>query len=150
MRATIVIAILVGLSITVATVVIGTRTFEGTVAKDAYTEGLQWDAVRRARKESGWRAILLRKALPENRSELLVRMLDRSGKPLQGAAVSLSLSRPETSQYDFTASAKEVGDGLFAVIVEFPRSGRWQVQVSTSLDNRTVVFDEVINVTKAR
>lgn len=147
MRALIIIAVIIGVTMTVATIVVGSRTFEGTVAKDAYMEGLQWDAARRARQESGWKAALVSSRLPTGRSDLQVRLLDRNGRPLLGASVVIDISRPETSRYDRSYVADEVGSGLFSAAVDLPRFGRWQLRTTVTQGARTVVFHDSLSVT---
>lgn len=148
MRAIIAIALVIGLSITVATVVVGTRTFEGTVVKDAYTEGLRWDEIRRARQESGWSARLVREQLPLGRSTFQVWLLDRANDPLQDVKVTFSFTKPETSRFDRIFQSRIGGSGIYEADIDLPRPGRWQVKITIVRGDRVIVYDEQVFVTK--
>jgi nitrogen fixation protein FixH len=144
MRAAIVIALLIGVSITAVTIVVGTRTFEGTVVKDAYTEGLKWDELRRARLESGWSARLIQDRLPVGRSTVQVRLLDHAKRPFQEAKVYLAFTRPETSRYDRSYEAKTMGKGIYTADIDLPRAGGWQVRISVFQGGQTVLFNDAL------
>ena len=49
MRILILIVVSIGMLSVAATIIVGTRTFDGTVAEDPYTEGLDWDASLKSR-----------------------------------------------------------------------------------------------------
>lgn len=146
----IIITVMIGIAVVVATIVVGSRTFEGTVVRDPYETGLQWDAVRKARQESGWIAQVMPRDLPAGRSELIIDARDRQGQPLQKASVTVALSRPETVAYDRTYTAVYREPGVFTMIVDLPKPGRWEVRITIAQDSHAVVFDDAVNVRAAR
>jgi nitrogen fixation protein FixH len=150
MRALIIITVSIGIAAVVATIMVGSGTFEGTVEKDPYEAGLQWDAVRKMREESGWNRTVITREVLQGRSDLEVRLLDRDGRPLQGVSVVFAFSRPETSRYDRTYPAAARGDGLFSAPVDLPKAGEWQLRTMITQGVKTVMFEDYIRVVDGR
>ena len=146
MRSLIVIAVIIGIASVVVTIAVGVRTFDGTVSSDPYTEGLQWDATRKARLEAGWKATMVDRELPQGRSELKVRLHDSKGRPLQGAAVNFVLRRRETDRHDRFYHATNGPAGDFSAIVDLPIPGKWLIRTTVTTSARTIYFDGTLQV----
>ncbi len=130
MKALVWIVGIVVLALTIVTIIIGTRTFEGTVVDKPYEAGLAWDAERANRAALGWSVSLVRDRFPVGTAALLVAALDRRGSPLAGAEVGVALTRPSTRAYDRRAAAVAQPTGLYLAELDLPLAGAWQVTIS--------------------
>jgi nitrogen fixation protein FixH len=146
MKTLIVLTSVVVMIVVVATVWLGITTFEGIVVQDPYEEGLRWDAIRRERRESGWTVALTDRRAHRGRNDIIVQVVDRSGRPLREAAVDLKLFRPASDRADRTARAHLEKDGLFHGDLELPLVGRWLAEIVVQTPNRTIVFDDELTV----
>jgi nitrogen fixation protein FixH len=145
MKALVWIVGIVVVAMTIATIVIGTRTFEGTVVDKPYEAGLAWDADNANRAALGWSVSLDRAEYSVGDNEILVRVLGRDGKPLTGAAVEARLSRPSTSAYDKAYEALPRQEGGYAVKLALPLPGAWDLAITVSLGKEATSFAEKIS-----
>jgi nitrogen fixation protein FixH len=144
MKALLGIVVIIGIGAVVATVLIGSSTFEGIVVSNPYEEGLRWDAQQRARAESGWSVSLPSRSFPRGTTVFSATVSDRKGHPLPDAVVVLRVSYPSTSRYDEAHTLARERDGRFVGTVNLPRSGLWNVQFVVSQGGKQAVFEDSI------
>lgn len=128
MKAALLLAIASALGIIAATVVVGSKVREETVVARPYEDGLRHDAERAARAARGL-AVALPDAAPRaGGGPLAFGLADREGRPVEGAQVTVELSRPATSRGEIRAEAREVAPGRYEAAVIFPSPGPWDVR----------------------
>jgi nitrogen fixation protein FixH len=150
MRTLLIAVVVIGLVSVAATIIVGTRTFDGTVVGDPYTEGLHWDALRKARLAAGWTMTVVNREPVLGHTGLQVRISDRDGRPLEGARVAFSLKRPETARYDRSYDAKESIPGTYRALVDLPLAGAWNLRTTVVQKERTVVLEDRLTTVKDR
>ncbi len=137
------IAILVVVA-TIATIMIGTQTFEGIVVEKPYEAGLAWDAVIQNRKKLGWTITLGKADYRVGNNELVLNVRDRNGLPLPHADMSITISRPSTRAYDRTYPAVQQARGSYHVLVDLPLQGAWDMKTTVIAQNeRSDFLDQI-------
>lgn len=134
----------IGIAAVCGTVIVGAFLSEGTVVKDPYTTALRWDSSHHERIQSGWKVTLLTKSLKSPTSELIVSVLDRTGKPLTDAAVDLHLTLPATDRYDSTYPLERTLPGTYRCVVNVPVRGIWIVHLNVRKEGRAITFDNTL------
>jgi nitrogen fixation protein FixH len=130
MRTIIIAVVLMGLAAVAGSIIVGSRSFDGVVVDKPYETGLAWDKVKHENAATGWQADVRESRLAEGNSELVLSVRDAAGHALQGAEVSITISRPSTKTYDRTYKAVQAADGLYKVPVLFPLYGYWDLKIS--------------------
>jgi nitrogen fixation protein FixH len=123
-----VLSILV-LASTIATIVVGTRTFEGIVVDKPYETGLAWDETAKQKSLLGWKVVFPATQFTEGRNDLFFTVLDRNGAPLSEAAAVVSISRPSTGAFDKTYQTRREQDGRYHAVIDLPLHGNWEVTI---------------------
>jgi len=144
MKALIGIVGFVVLALTAVTIIVGTRTFEGTVVDKPYEAGLAWDAERRNRAELGWSASLAREVYAVGEDEILVEAFDRDHRPLTGAAVTIGVSRPSTNAYDKSYPAVARKEGGYLAKASLPLQGAWDIAIGIAVGGKSTSFTETV------
>lgn len=144
MRVLIIFICLVAVGATIATIVVGSRSFEGLVVEHPYESGLAWDQVHREKARLGWHVSVLSLPFKTGKNEMELSVLDKNGLPLSDAVVNVALSRPATSAYDRTYPAHRGQDGNYRVSVEVPQYGYWDVRIDVKRSGEQRSFDEKI------
>lgn len=144
MKTLIIIVTLIGLSAVVGAIVIGIKSFEGTVVDKPYETGLAWDSTEKEKASLGWKLELGTKRFKTNENVLLLNVFDKEGKPLPDAEISIKVSRPSTGAYDKVYVAPMQPGGAYQALVQLPLFGHWDVKVQVKSEGKTVVFDEKI------
>lgn len=116
------------LAVTIGTIVMGGRQFEGLVTTRPYETGLAWDEIRKEQQRLGWTITVLKQNIKKGGNDLYVTALERDGKPLKNATVLVTISRPASRQYDRTYEAKQLNDGRYVASVELPLFGHWDLR----------------------
>ncbi|MBI5076463.1 MAG: FixH family protein [Nitrospirae bacterium] len=143
MKFLIIIVSIIGIGAVIGAVVVGTRTFDGTVVDKPYERGLSYDAVHHEKEASGWQVEILNKDLATGKNNILISVLDRNGRPATDAEVSVIVSRPSTPSYDKTYKA-EAEKGQFRITAELPLYGYWDAKILVSDKARTVTFEKTL------
>jgi nitrogen fixation protein FixH len=112
----------------VATVVVGARVREETVVARPYEDGLRHDAERGARAALGLEVRLAGAAPEAGEGPIAFELIDGAGRPVDDAAVTLELSRPDTSRDTRAAAARAGGSGRWSAALAFPAAGPWDVR----------------------
>jgi len=144
MRFLIITICLIAVGATVATIVVGSRSFEGIVAEHPYENGLAWDQVHREKTRLGWSVSVLGLPYKTGKNEMEFSVLDKNGRPLSGAVVNVALSRPATSALDRVYPARCGQDGHYRVSVDLPQFGYWDVRIEVKQQNEHCSFSEKI------
>jgi len=139
-------ATIAALGAVVGTVWIGSAVKEEPVVGNPYEEGLRQDADRRARAALGWDVRVDGVPAEPGRAALRLRAVDREGRPLEGAALSVFAHRAETSRAAAGAGARPVGPGEFAAEVDLSAPGGWLLRVDVVRGEERVRVEKAITV----
>ena len=146
MKALIALVTLIALSAVIAAIVIGSRSFEGIVTEKPYEKGLSWDRTKDEKKSLGWDVEVPEKRFTVGKNTLMFSILDKKGKPLEGASVSVTVSRPSTTAYDRTYRGErlELDDGSYNAVVDFPLYGYWDLKIRVVKDQVDLIYTKNI------
>jgi nitrogen fixation protein FixH len=133
-------------TVIVATIWVGSRTFEGTVVADPYATAVGFDQARHHAASLGWKLSLDAGGLRAGSAPIRFGVADRSGVPLAGAEARLRLSRPGTAWQDRTATARDEGGGRYAADLSFPEPGLWDVEVVVARGGDRLAFERRVQV----
>jgi nitrogen fixation protein FixH len=137
------------LAATIATIVIGIRTFEGTVVEKPYETGLQWDEIQKQRAQLGWNVTIGEGTFKTGKNELYVSVFDRDNRSVRNAELSILISRPSTRAYDRNYRAVSQGEGLYYASVDLPHMGAWDVTVNVNIGSNNCSFHKSIYAMQA-
>jgi len=118
------------IAINVAFAVAAVRTFPGEDERRSYTQGLRYNDLlseRRAQRELGWRARGALAATTDG-AEVVVNLIDRDGRPIQGARVSGVLRWPPNQSGDRALTFQQRGDGRYVADVGALGVGSWDLR----------------------
>jgi len=121
--------VVIGLAAVTGAVIVGTRVFDGTVVKDPYERGIAWDEDHERQAASGLQVSVVESSFVTGENEVALLVLDGSGKPFAGEAVSVEASRPASSAHDRTYRAIRRDDGTYRTLVDLPLRGQWDFTV---------------------
>lgn len=144
MRILIAFIAFIAIGATIATILVGNQSFEGTVVEHPYESGLAWDQVRQNKARLGWQVSVTGLPYKTGKNEMNLIVLDRKGLPLSDAVVSVALSRPATNAQDRTYPARRGKDGHYRVSVDFPQFGYWDVRIKVKQKGDECSFVEKI------
>ena len=144
MKAVIYIVIIFGLAAVVGAIVVGKKSFDGTVTDNAYETGLKWDSVQKEREESGIQLEILSEPLFAGKNALSVRISGPKNTVYNAKQVSAKLIRPSTSSDDMQVLLTGTGDGIFKSDVSFPSYGHWTISVTVPYNGRDLVFEKQV------
>ncbi|MBI5903370.1 MAG: FixH family protein [Deltaproteobacteria bacterium] len=113
------------------------RTDDGLAEENYYEKGLMYDSTLRNEKELGWDIELsfdgTSGAKPAN--SVNVRIYDRAGGGLEGAAVKVTLRRPTSDRYDRVFDLAGSGSGpSYSGAIAIPLPGIWDLRVTAGKD----------------
>lgn len=141
----IVMSCVLALAATIGAIVVGSRSFEGTVVDKPYETGLAWDEARRNRESLGWSVVLQETTYQTGTNDLIVMVRDKNGFPLSDAVVSVAVSRPSTRAFDRTYRAAARPDGRYRAAIDLPLYGNWEVTIEVSRMNDRAGFNKIIS-----
>ncbi len=127
----IVLTCILALAATIGTIVVGSRSFEGTVVDKPYETGLAWDEERRNQESLGWSVVLQKATYKTGKNDLIVMVHDKNGVPLSDAVVSVVVSRPSTRAFDRHLSCtlcSPTDDTGLRSIFRFTGTGVWSLR----------------------
>ena len=136
-------ALLAFFAITVAVNIVFTvyaiSTFSGEHVSKPYVRGLEYNrtlATRAAQATLGWKAEL---ALTRKGAGALVvlRIVDRSGKPLSELDAEVALRRPTNAALDKVVKLDPIGGGEYRATVPELTTGQWDVIAQLKRDSAT-------------
>jgi nitrogen fixation protein FixH len=114
---------------TIGTMVVGSRVFDGVVVERPYEAGLSWDDVQKRQLRLGWKvAVVNNMTMKRGENELVLKIADREGVPLQNVTVAVTVSRPSTKAYDRKYRAVSMGSDRYQVPISLPLAGLWDIR----------------------
>ena len=144
MKFLLILVSLIGLGAVIGAVVVGTRTFDGTVVDKPYEQGLSYDAVHHEKEASGWNVQILNKELTSGSNDILLSVTDRNGRPVTDTGVTVVLGRPSSSSYDRTYNAASTGEGTFKIAADLPLYGYWNAKIQITAQGKSIIFEKTI------
>lgn len=108
-------------------VVFALSSFPGEDVRRSYLQGVQYNdtlAERRTQDALGWRAAADFVRESEG-ATLEVQLLDRQGRPLNGALIQGELRWPADARRDHAVAFAPIGDGRYRAEVRGLTEGRW-------------------------
>lgn len=148
MKTLIIAVTIIALAAVAGSIIVGERVFDGLVVEKPYDKGLLWDKTRSDETELGWNTVIRSRILRTGDNDVIFSVLDKEGKPLEGALVTVLISRPSTTAYDKYYEPSIQGDAPYKASVHFPLYGYWDLEISVRRENKEVVFQERIYVEK--
>jgi nitrogen fixation protein FixH len=112
-------------AVTIGTIVVGSRQFDGVVTERPYETGLTWDEARKEQQRLGWKITIQERTFKKGNNDMSLAIQQRDGKPLEKATVHLTISRPASRHYDHIYEARQLENGRYAVSVDLPLFGYW-------------------------
>ena len=149
MKTLISIVVIAGVMAVVGAVVVGVKSFDGTVTAKPYEEGLAWDETKKKIAELGWRAEIKGSGFRTGENDLIFAVVDKKGNSLDlDQSISVLLSRPSTDSYDMVFNARENDEGLYRVSVQFPLYGYWDVKLNIVRNEDDIIINKRVFVEK--
>lgn len=111
-----------------------TTTFTGLWTQNAFDKGVAYNqnlALAEAQKRLGWNVEtnVTPVAGERPRATVTISYADRDGRPVEGLEVMGGFARPTIAGYDFDAPLAAVGSGAYAVTLDLPLTGVWDLSV---------------------
>ena len=148
MKTWLVIITAIGLLAVAGAVIIGMKSFDGTVTDHAYEKGLAWDDIQREKAELGWNAEISSQQFVTGSNELILTLTDRDNAPLLNAEVFLAISRPSSKEHHRELEVVKGGEGSFRSTVTFPLFGYWDINIKVVRDGHDIFFIKRVYVEK--
>lgn len=148
MKTLIVIVSIIALSAVGGSIIVGVKSFDGIVTEHPYEKGLAWDEIRNKEKELGWSVDIGKGKFATGDNDVILSVFDKDGKPLPGASVSITISRPSTPAYDMNYDAERIQDGSYRAAVDFPLHGNWDMAIHVDQKENSVIFVNRVFVEK--
>ncbi|RMG58199.1 MAG: nitrogen fixation protein FixH [Gammaproteobacteria bacterium] len=109
-----------------------TSVFPGTIAHDFQEKEKDYNAYLRQleiQKKRGWQVNqgFLETPHENTPTDFRIQVLDREGRPVEGAEVEVRFLRPSDKRLDQQFDLKELEPGMYGVQVRLPGKGRWYV-----------------------
>jgi nitrogen fixation protein FixH len=139
-------AVAAGLGVVGATVWVGSLVKEETVVANPYEEGLRYDAERSARAALGWDVRALAPPAAPGAAALEFEIVDGAGRPVEGAAVAVLVSRPDTGRDATTFAARGGGAGRYTAEVIVPAAGPWRLTFDVRRGEDRVRIEKVVSI----
>ena len=126
-------ALVIHVVVSLATVVVATSNPSYAVEEDYYQKALAWDARRaqdRHNLELGWQLDFEVAPPPAAGSDpqLVVRLSDRSGRPLDGARVAVAAFHNARADQIVRVEPTAAANGVYACPLAMHRAGRWELR----------------------
>ncbi len=144
MRTLIVVVCIIALGATIGTIVIGSRSFEGTVVEKPYETGLDWDRTKQQEARLGWSLSIAQGKFKIGSNDLFFTVLDRDQILLRDATALVKVTRPSTVAYDKTYRSIRQPDGRYLAKIDLPRYGNWYVIVQITRGDDAASFTRSI------
>jgi nitrogen fixation protein FixH len=148
MKTLIIIVVIPVIIVIAASIIIGIKSFEGTVTEHPYEEGIAWDETRRKKAELGWNVVIEKRDLRIGQNEIFILTLDKFDKPLADAEIALMISRPATSAYDREFDTIKLSEGRFRTTIDFPLYGYWDIIIQANQNGNNISYKQKVFVEK--
>jgi len=140
MKIFIIAIVIIGLLGVAGSIIVGSSMFEGIVSERPYETGLAWDRMQREKEASGLSVAVKNDRFREGQNMFGLDILDKRGKQLEDALVSVTVSRPSTTAYDKTYNCTRLADGSWRTTVVFPLHGYWDIKVGIRRGTSDLIF----------
>jgi len=107
-------------------------TWRGVVSEDSYSKGLDYNqiiALTKKQKNLGWGVVISYQNTLAKQGRLKVEVVDKAGKYLSDAEVTVKLRRPLQEGLDFEKKLNFVSSGNYQADLIFPVKGQWQFEI---------------------
>jgi len=148
MKLLITLVIIIGIAAVAGSIVVGLKSFDGTVTENPYEKGLLWDDVQEKMNDLGWSIEIHGKEFTAGDNDVLISILDKNNLPLALAEVTLRISRPATATFNQYFDIIQVGNGVFSARLNFPLFGYWDIGVHVSSGGDTLYFEKRVFINK--
>ena len=148
MKSIIIFSVIAALTAVAGTIVVGINTFDGTVTEHPYERGLEWDRLQQTKAELGWTLNINNNRIKTGRSDLIFKLNDKSGLPLDASNVSVAISRPSSNVYDKHYETEKLRNGTFKATPNFPLFGYWDLKISVTKDSDHLTLEKSIYIKK--
>ena len=104
----------------------------GLATEDAYVKGLAYNeqiADAQAQQALGWQGELGFAPNGPQQGLLELKLRDRHGTPIGGAAVTAIFVRPTHTGHDLELALEDAGNGRYSAEVALPLAGQWDVRL---------------------
>jgi nitrogen fixation protein FixH len=125
-RKLIIAVTIIGMAAVIGPIVVGTRSFEGTVVDKPYERGLDWDKERAQMANSGLSVSIANADIVTGANRLLINVTSGS---LYNGPLMLKLTRPDTAKYDSFPKPEVLGPGQYSANVDIPVHGKWLLDI---------------------
>jgi nitrogen fixation protein FixH len=129
MKLVIALVCLCGLGAVAGAVIVGTRSFDGTVVEHPYERGLAWDRDRDRKRDSQLAVRLTRSSFTPGPATATFAIAGAAAPTVGDRDVAVRVSRPASAAYDTEFPARRQADGSWAAPVRLPLAGRWELIV---------------------
>jgi nitrogen fixation protein FixH len=146
MKALILIVCLLGLGAIVGAVVVGTRSFDGTVVEHPYEHGLAWDRDQGRRRDSGLEVRVLNTAFRTGSNLAAFTISGVGADGIGDRDVTVRVRRPASAEHERTTPARKQSDGSWAAEALLPVAGRWELAVLVERPGGRIDFPAAITV----
>jgi nitrogen fixation protein FixH len=140
MKIVIALVCLCGLGAVAGAVIVGTRSFDGTVVEHPYERGLAWDRDRDRKRDSRLDVRLTRTAFTPGPSTASFAIVGEAAAAIGDRDVTVRASRPAAAAYDSEFPARRQPDGSWAAPVRLPLAGRWELIVVIERPEGSIEF----------
>jgi nitrogen fixation protein FixH len=120
------------------------QSYPGLVTERPYDHGLAYNQnleAAAAQAQLGWQTTIEARLVEGFEAALDVVLLDRGGRPLDGAVLIARLGRPAETSSDFELELPPVGPGRYATTFPLPMIGAWDVHLVVIRGGDRLVVD---------
>jgi len=113
-------------------IVFALTSWTGLETDQAYQKGIAYNrtlATAEAQAARGWRSAVDFEAAAPLNGKLIASFADAEGRPINGLSVTAWLLRPTHEGFDQESAMASVGAGRYAVPLDFPLAGQWEVRI---------------------
>ena len=96
MKTFMVIAVIAALAAVGGSIIVGVRSFDGTVTDNPYEKGLLWDDMRNRKSKLGWKVIIDDAKCRIGDNDVITSIMDRNNMPVDIDLISVIRSRPSS------------------------------------------------------
>ncbi|NUQ61252.1 MAG: FixH family protein [Pirellulales bacterium] len=133
------------------TVWIATRDRSFAIEPDYYQKGLHWDTIARQQRTNamlGWRVELEigNDAGVLGRRTLACKLVDKSGAPIEGAAINLVAFAHARGNERTSVVLEDCGEGVYVTACRFARKGLWEFRLVARRGRETFTYTEQIRI----
>lgn len=111
---------------------ISSKTYRGVVSKDAYEKGIDHNQILQLvdqQKKLGWKVEIEFTNLGNSKGILKVMAIDKDQRNLNSAKIHAIIRRPTQEGIDFEVDLKNVENGWFEAVIDFPKKGQWEFEI---------------------